>query len=98
MKVELLDITKIYNPGEPNQVTALDRVSLTVASGELVVLKGPSGSGKTTLLSILGCVVAPSSGLAAIGGKKISRLPDHFRTSYRRQLVGFVFQHFNKRI
>lgn len=95
MKVELVDITKIYNPGEANQVVALDQVSLTVASGELVVLQGPSGSGKTTLLSILGCVVAPTSGGAAIAGKKISRLPDHFRTSYRRQLVGFVFQHFN---
>lgn len=95
MQVILERISKIYNLGEANQVVALDGVSLSVASGEMVCLQGPSGSGKTTLLSILGCVLAPTSGRATIGGKRISRLPDHFLTSYRRQLVGFVFQHFN---
>lgn len=95
MRVELTEITKIYNPGEAAEVVALAGVSLAVASGEMVVIQGGSGSGKTTLLSILGCVLAPTSGRAAIGDKKISRLPDHFRTSYRRELVGFVFQHFN---
>ncbi len=95
MQVVLEQISKIYNLGEANQVVALDGISLSVASGEMVCLQGPSGSGKTTLLSILGCVLAPTSGRATIGDKRISRLPDHFLTSYRRQLVGFVFQHFN---
>lgn len=95
MQVVLERISKIYNLGEANQVVALDDISLSVASGEMICLQGPSGSGKTTLLSILGCVLAPTSGRATIGNKRISRLPDHFLTSYRRQLVGFVFQHFN---
>lgn len=95
MVVQLDRVTKIYNQGEPNEVIALKNVSLRVAEGEMVCVQGPSGSGKTTLLSIIGCIFSPTSGRALIGGKKISRLPDHFLTSYRRELIGFVFQNFN---
>jgi NitT/TauT family transport system ATP-binding protein len=42
----------------------LDRVSFTVASGEVVAIVGPSGCGKSTLLSILGGLLRPSAGLA----------------------------------
>jgi putative ABC transport system ATP-binding protein len=61
----------------------------------MVCVQGPSGSGKTTLLSIIGCIFSPTSGRATIGGKKISRLRDHFLTLYRRELIGFVFQNYN---
>ena len=40
----------------------LDRVSFTVASGEVVAIVGPSGCGKSTLLSILGGLLRPSEG------------------------------------
>ena len=95
MVVQLERVTKIYNQGELNEVTALKNVSLHVAEREMVCVQGPSGSGKTTLLSIIGCIFSPTSGRALIGGKKVSRLPDHFLTSYRRELIGFVFQNFN---
>jgi putative ABC transport system ATP-binding protein len=93
--IELAEVIKIYNRGETNEVLALRGVWLNVAKGEMVCLQGPSGSGKTTLLSIIGCVLPPTSGRATIGGKKIARLPDHFLTGYRRELIGFVFQNFN---
>jgi putative ABC transport system ATP-binding protein len=93
--IELEEVVKIYNQGEANEVIALRGVSLRVTQGAMVCLQGPSGSGKTTLLSIIGCVLPPTSGRATIGGKKISRLPDHFLTGYRRELIGFVFQNFN---
>jgi putative ABC transport system ATP-binding protein len=93
--VDLEAVTKIYNQGQANEVIALKSVSLTVAEGEMVCMQGPSGSGKTTLLSIIGCIFSPTSGKARIGGKKISRLPDHFLTRYRRELIGFVFQNYN---
>lgn len=93
--VDLEAVTKIYNQGQANEVIALKSVSLTVPEGEMVCLQGPSGSGKTTLLSIVGCIFSPTSGRATIGGKKISRLPDHFLTRYRRELIGFVFQNYN---
>lgn len=95
MLVDLEAVTKIYNQGQINQVIALKSVRLAVAKGEMVCVQGPSGSGKTTLLSIIGCIFSPTSGRATIGGKKISRLPDHFLTLYRRELIGFVFQNYN---
>lgn len=95
MVIELQGVNKIYNKGEANEVVALEGVSLAVKKGQMVAIHGPSGSGKTTLLSIVGCVFSPSSGLATVAGKKVSRLPDHFLTRYRRELVGFVFQNYN---
>lgn len=95
MFLQLEEVVKIYNQGEANEVVALRGVSLAVARSEMICVQGPSGSGKTTLLSIIGCVLPPTSGRATIGGKKITRLPDHFLTRYRRELIGFVFQKMN---
>lgn len=95
MLITLESVSKIYNRGQPNEVTALQDIDLSVAGGEMVCLQGPSGSGKSTLLSIVGCIFSPTSGRATIGDRRISRLPDHFLTRYRRELIGFVFQNFN---
>lgn len=95
MLVELRSVNKVFNAGEPNEVQALNNINFSIEQGEMVCLQGPSGSGKTTLLSIIGCIILPSSGYAAIGGKRISRLPDHFLTRYRREMIGFVFQDYN---
>src|SRR6266403_6318547 len=46
----------------------LDKVSFTVASGEVVAIVGPSGCGKSTLLSILGGLLRPSEGQAELRG------------------------------
>ena len=46
----------------------LDKVSFTVASGEVVAIVGPSGCGKSTLLSILGGLLRPSEGRAELRG------------------------------
>ena len=95
MLVELESVTKIYNQGKANEVRALTDVSLAVEAGSMVCLQGASGSGKSTLLSIIGCVMPPTSGRAAIAGKRLSRLPDRFLTIHRRQTIGFIFQQFN---
>ena len=95
MDIVLKDVSKIYNKGLVSEVVALAAVSLSVSRGEVVCFKGPSGSGKSTLLSILGAVFTPTEGLATIGGKKVSRMPDHFLTQFRQKNMGFVPQHFN---
>jgi ABC-2 type transport system ATP-binding protein len=56
-------LTKWYGPH-----LAVDRVSLTVAPGEIVGLLGPNGSGKTTILRILAGYLRPSAGTARISG------------------------------
>ncbi|MDG4858659.1 ABC transporter ATP-binding protein [Streptomyces sp. T-3] len=49
--------------------TALDRVSLTVAPGELVALIGPNGAGKSSLVNSLMGIVRPVSGRVAVHGR-----------------------------
>lgn len=59
--VKLSDIRKSYRRG-PEEVHALDGVTLDLKKGEVVALVGPSGSGKTTLLNILAGWEDPDSG------------------------------------
>jgi len=93
--IELDNVTKVYNKGRANEVTALHEVSLSISKGSMVCLRGPSGSGKSTMLSIIGCIIQPTSGRAAIAGKQLARLPDRFLTIHRRRTIGFIFQQFN---
>ncbi|MDM8541708.1 ABC transporter ATP-binding protein [Desulfococcaceae bacterium HSG9] len=92
--VETVGVTKIYNRGKPNEVTAVKDASLKINEGSLAVLKGPSGSGKTTMLSVIGCLTAPTRGEVVILGKKVSKLPEKFRNQHKRNHIGFIFQHF----
>ena len=57
----------------------LDRVSLTVARGELVALLGSSGCGKTTLLRSIAGFVTPDEGRIVVDGRDITHLPPEAR-------------------
>lgn len=76
-------------------VLALDDVTVTIESGELVALLGPSGCGKSTLLNLLGCIDLPTSGDVLIEDKATSRLSDDALTLLRRDRIGTIFQFFN---
>jgi len=76
-------------------VVALQPTSLEVNAGEYVAVVGPSGSGKTTLLSILGGMLAPSSGKVYLDGQSLYDLSVTRRTQMRGSRIGFVFQTFN---
>jgi putative ABC transport system ATP-binding protein len=89
------DATKVYNPRRPDEVLALDRVSVRVGRGEVVALKGPSGSGKTTLLSLIGCVSRPTSGRVVVDGRDVAKVSEEVLTKVRREKFGFIFQQFN---
>ncbi|ETD82274.1 ABC transporter ATP-binding protein [Rhodobacter capsulatus] len=92
--ITLHGVSKTYNEGRPNEVTALRDIDLAIAPGVTVVM-GPSGSGKTTLLSLVGCMARPTTGRITLAGEVISSLPERFLTDLRRRRFGFVFQRFN---
>jgi putative ABC transport system ATP-binding protein len=77
------------------QVTALDRVDLTVARGEFLALTGPSGSGKSSLLAVAGGLQSPSEGTVHVAGTDLTTLTEGQRTAHRRDHIGYVFQHAN---
>ena len=67
---------------------ALDRVELTIETGELFFLLGPSGCGKTTLLRHIAGFYQPDEGRILFDGKDVTRLPPHQRNT------GMVFQNY----
>jgi len=93
--IRVVNASKIYNKGQPNQVNAVVEANLHVRHGEMVVIRGPSGSGKTSLLILIGCIARPSAGEIQVAGKTISRLPERFMTLHRREHIGIIFQQFN---
>ena len=89
------NLTKIYNPGQPNEVFALRDASLEILRGESVIIEGPSGSGKSTLLSLLGVLDRPSQGQVLIEDEAVERLSDFWMSKLRREKIGFIYQRFN---
>jgi ABC-type Fe3+/spermidine/putrescine transport system ATPase subunit len=79
--LELRDLTLSYGG-----VTAVDRVSISVAHGDTLCLLGPSGCGKTTILKAIAGFIAPDSGQIRLGGENLNDVPIHKRD------IGFVFQ------
>lgn len=87
-------LSKDYQVGV-RRIGALESVSLTVETGEMVAVTGPSGSGKSTLLHLLGCLDRPSSGAYWFQGRPVAGLEDDALARVRSRHIGFVFQNFN---
>ena len=91
--VSLRHVSKFY--GENNEIRALDDVSLQLFTGEFVVILGASGSGKSTPLNIIGGMDSVSEGSVNFAGVDITQLSEKMYASYRRNVVGFIFQFYN---
>ena len=59
--IELSNVSKIYDTGSVT-VRALDKVTLSIEEGEMVVILGPAGCGKTTVLNLIEALDTPSEG------------------------------------
>src|SRR3954470_7403256 len=81
MSIELRQVSKEFR-----NVTAADRVTFSIAEGELMALLGPSGGGKTTVLRMIAGLEMPSSGDIFIKGQRVNDL------SVQQRNIGFVFQ------
>ena len=78
--IELSGLTKKFSE------IAVDKIDLTVASGEFFSLLGPSGCGKTTTLRLIAGFEQPTSGRILLDGVDVSDVPPH------RRNVNTVFQ------
>lgn len=92
--IEIQNLTKTYNYGKPNSLTALRDICLTVRDGEMTAVMGASGSGKSTLLNMIGCLDSAEQGKCVISGTDVNALSENRRTEFRAQNIGFVVQDF----
>lgn len=61
------------------KVLAVDRLTMSVAPGEVFGLLGPNGAGKTTTIRMLGALIGPSEGEAWVAGYQVGRQDDDIR-------------------
>jgi lipoprotein-releasing system ATP-binding protein len=85
------DLGKYYSEGG-QQLTILDKVSLTISPAERIAIVGASGSGKTTLLNLLGGLDQPTTGDVTILGQSLLSLNDQALSDMRNNTLGFVYQ------
>jgi NitT/TauT family transport system ATP-binding protein len=83
--LDLRSVCRSFPKGSGEELVVLEKVDLTIHSGEIVGLLGRSGSGKSTLLRIIAGLIAPSSGDAKCRGETIVGPPNG---------VSMVFQSF----
>ncbi|MBI1930929.1 MAG: ABC transporter ATP-binding protein [Ignavibacteriales bacterium] len=93
--IQFININKIFNQGEKDEIHALKKINFNVNENEFILLRGASGSGKSTILSIVGGLIKPTDGEVIVDGKSIAKLPDKFSSLLRREKIGFIFQKFN---
>lgn len=99
MSIELHNITKLY--GEQR---AVNGISFSIKTGEVVGFLGPNGAGKSTTMKMLTCYIPPSSGEAKVCGynvmddpmevrKRVGYLPEHnplYLDMYVKEFLAFV--------
>lgn len=88
------NIRKFYG-SKVNVTRAVDDISFEINKGEFVGIMGASGSGKTTLLNCISTIDTVTSGHIIIEGEDITRFRGGKLADFRREKLGFIFQHFN---
>ena len=71
-KIVLSAVTKVFSPGAPNEVVAIEHVDLQVRDGEIYCLLGPSGCGKTTVLNMVAGFESASTGKVLVDGQSVA--------------------------
>ena len=93
--IEITNIVKKYFIDEPNELTVLKGLNLSIQEGEFVSIVGHSGSGKSTLMNILGALDRPTEGQYSLDHTPIAEMTDKELSRIRNKKIGFVFQTFN---
>lgn len=97
-KMQLLHLNHIqrtYNENSSHPVKALKDISFDVNPGDYIAIMGESGAGKSTLLNIIATLEKANAGEALLNGQDLNDLTTDEAAKYRREHLGFIFQHFN---
>ena len=86
--LDILSISKTFNPGTINEKKALSGLSLHLDPGDFVTVIGGNGAGKSTLLNAIAGVWPVDEGKIVLDGTDITALPEYKRAF----LIGRVFQ------
>ncbi len=99
MAIEVSQITKVYGAQK-----ALDNVSFTVNTGQIMGFLGPNGAGKSTMMKIITCYIPATEGKVTVEGydvnenslevrKRVGYLPEHnplYLDMYVKEYLAFV--------
>ncbi|MGV6860724.1 MAG: gliding motility-associated ABC transporter ATP-binding subunit GldA [Putridiphycobacter sp.] len=99
MSIEVKQVFKFYD-----EQAALNEVSFSINSGEIVGFLGPNGAGKSTMMKIITCYLKKSKGTVKVCGldvdsdsleirKKVGYLPEHnplYLDMYIKEYLSFV--------
>lgn len=88
-------LQRTYNENSSHPVKALKDISFDVHLGEYIAIMGESGAGKSTLLNIIATLERASAGEIILNGQDLMNLTADEMAKYRREHLGFIFQHFN---
>jgi len=86
--LEIIHVSKTFNPKSINEKVALENVSLHLEPGDIVNVIGSNGAGKTTLLNVVAGVYPVDCGAILLEGKEVHNMPEYMRAA----VIGRVFQ------
>lgn len=86
--LQISQVSKIFNPGTPDEKLALQNIQLHLNPGDFVTVIGSNGAGKSTLMNIISGVMTPDYGQVLINKTAVHSLPEYRRASW----IGRVFQ------
>ncbi len=86
--LDIRNIGKTFGTRTPNEVRALQSVSLSIEAGSFVIVIGTNGSGKSTLLNAVAGTFLVDSGSITLARRDVTRWPERRRATF----IGRVFQ------
>ena len=92
--LEVHHLKKSFTTGKKS-FTAVEDVSFSLKTGEVLGIVGESGSGKSTLLHLIGGLDYPTSGEVWVDNECITNMNEEDLSAFRRRKIGFIFQAFN---
>jgi len=86
--LNIVNISKTFNPGTVNEKKAIENLSLDVNKGDFISIIGANGAGKSTLFNAIGGSFFTDEGLIKLDGEDITLMPEHLRA----RKIGRLFQ------